>query len=578
MRWGLWAIVLLGLLPLLGTGAADARHFALRFEAKAELFDDGSMRVEEDLYLYFNGRSPATVGRELLAGAGTAVIDIEAGYDGHILPPGQSPGQVELTPGNPVQVTWYMGPVFDRGRHFQLSYTILNAAQPAPDSNPALWRPLPAKRDYYIRDGTITIIYPRGWREFGQPDVLQGRGQMTRKPGQLVFETSGITLQDQAIIVRLPRVPARALKASQARDRQESHDRSAGMTDQQWLLEQQRRRSGIWTWPGVIVFFGGLYLAALTWQAHCRRPRPQPGVALMPPSQLAPALAGVLMSYSTAVTWRSALATLLDLARQGYLAVDQVGSGPAQAQRYAIRLKAEPFDPRPFEAGLIDLLLDDEHGRRRDSVNLASVGQLAQGERWDNWVTSVETELIMLGLLKPGRVDFKHRVLALAKALLALALVVTVVAAMFHNVFGRWPSYLIVPLLGQALLWRFIGKSVLVLSDEGLRQALEWQRFGLFLSERDRQRDLLLLDTDFIDYLPYAAAVNRANSWTTQFTGRGWTMWPAFFHPYDPVDGDAWTAFEEFIRVSSGLQNLYAYVYRKPDEVVYMTDGRWMRR
>jgi len=177
---------------------------------------------------------------------------------------------------------------------------------------------------------------------------------------------------------------------------------------------------------------------------------------------------------------------------------------------------------------------NDESGRRQQAVSLARLRDMASGEQWQAWVRSVEAELILEGLLKPGRLDHRQRITRATSILFALALLVTVIAVVFYGAFGHWPFYLVVALFFQALLWRSVAGGPLVLSDEGARRAAEWERFYHYLSQVSWGNAWPVSNDDCAEYLPYAAAYGLATSWIGSFGRRGYWMTPVYFHPFDP--------------------------------------------
>jgi hypothetical protein len=226
-------------------------------------------------------------------------------------------------------------------------------------------------------------------------------------------------------------------------------------------------------------------------------------------------------------------------------------------------LKAEPFEPRPFESGLLDVLLNDEDGRRQESVSLDRMRPLAQGERWRAWAESLETELILQGLLKPGRVDRRRRLLRMSLTPLALAMLVSCVAIFFYGTFGRWPFYLAVALLVQAMAWRHVAAHFRILSDEGAQSAAEWRRFYRYLSLVSRGSRWPASDEECVEYLPYAAAYGLATSWVRSFRRRSLPVTPDFFRP---VDADSSTTLNG--------ANAFVAMVSVAGQPVQMNDGR----
>jgi hypothetical protein len=108
--------------PLAGNGAPS--EILLRLPLRRE--PRGAARrlvgVTETIDFRFVGGPFTYVYRNLPTDHTDGITDIAASMDGASLPQGKNAGEVEVSSGNPIQVTWHFTPTSDATRRFVLTY------------------------------------------------------------------------------------------------------------------------------------------------------------------------------------------------------------------------------------------------------------------------------------------------------------------------------------------------------------------------------------------------------------------------------------------------------------------------
>ncbi|HLI52489.1 MAG TPA: TPM domain-containing protein, partial [Thermomicrobiaceae bacterium] len=243
------------------------------------------------------------------------------------------------------------------------------------------------------------------------------------------------------------------------------------------------------------VFFG------LRYRHTTARPPHEPIPTTVPPSKLAPALAGALVAGSASDD-QLMRATLFDFASRGVLAVEPVSEDEVQ-----IHLIGE-LEPRgEWEATLWRALK-----AQADEQGLIEHSQLANLQaRWKPAKEELRASLVRRGLFEASVPDRRSLMYLVAGVLFVLALAALVLAGA-----GKQPAGVAgVVFLGAAsVLILVLAARMSELSDEGANKAVPWIGFEQGLEASGREwNDPLNLDK----VMPYAVAFGVAKALESRF-------------------------------------------------------------
>lgn len=531
MRRWLWVFLAVSLFLSLGAVQAEKRYGAERFDVTAEVLAGGDMHVHENVVFDFQGGPFTFVFRDLPTQATDGIVDIVASVDGRALPPGDGPGQVEIAYGNPIRVTWHMEPTSNAAREFGLEYRMLGVVRQEQNSDLLWWRPLPVEHEYAIGSSRTVVSYPPEWPLASQPSIEQGQAMVSGESGQIVF-SAGALGPNESLTVSIPFQSASVLSGPPAWQAQQE----AAARQEALRKAQQDDRAWIWFALSALAVGGGIALLFPAVAPYRRRVEEIKGLAYEPPTDLAPAIAGVLRSSWAAVTWEQALGALFELAGRGYVTIEQLPKRRWSGHDFLIRRldggnTGREDGLRPHEAALMSLLLVDKKGLQQQSVKVSKLNNLVSSKRWKRFEKRMEAEMIAAGLLDERRKNARGRIMALALIPMLLIVVVLAVMLIFLNAFGLWPLVLAGALVIVIIAWLVGGGSISALSDSGALQAAEWEPFYRYLKQVSKGKSAPANEDEFELYLPYATAYGLLRAWAKRFEKRGWTETPAYFRP-----------------------------------------------
>lgn len=315
-------------------------------------------------------------------------------------------------------------------------------------------------------------------------------------------------------------------------------------TPPQWQARLARQQAQAPWWGGLAigVLAVGLAIVVRSYQAS-RPPRlPSPGLVYEPPDDRPPALAGALNGVGAKPTWVNALATLFDLARRGYLRIEEAaGRGLFRSRDFAILADEAAHESplQPHEEALLELLFTTRHGRT-NSVKLSSLSNLVSSRRWKGYSEAVADELEAAGLVSHERQQAGRRLIVVGVLLDSMSFLgLLVVVLWLQNAFGVWPLLVSLSLFVVGLVAVILGSALRPLTDEGALAAGQWQGFFHYLRDVTRGRAAAGRPDAFDYYLPYAASYGLLTQWVKHFQKAGYTDVPVWFRSLAREDGMA---------------------------------------
>lgn len=536
------ALVLLLVLSQPVAAAPAKTYSAEQFNQAITVQQDGSLLVKETIIFTFSGGPFTYVYRDLPTDKTDGVVVLSATMDERTMTRGTGAGQIEISGGNPVKVTWHFAPLSDQTHTFVLTYRALGVVQKASDADLLNWEVLPTQYDYAIRSSTTTVSYPAQAALLGAPQVARGTARVTTSPETVTFEAHDIGAGSPLQI--------------SLRFRAGSLIQAAPHWQQ---LQQQAQALIVPYLLGGLALFLALFLLAF-W--HSRRYRrgslpveEQTMACTAPPDDLPPTLVGAVVSPTDSISWNSALATIFDLARRNVLAISQV-SGPKKWYRmhpdFLIEQRSQPENLRWYELGLLSLLFQDRQ-EMRSSVAISHLSRKYTSRR-RRFTMPLRQAMIEEGLLDAHLRSRRTWMLGITMSVALVAFIVAAVSIGLLGPLGMWPVAFLplgVALAGCAacVLWLTFSP----LTAKGQQEAAQWKSFSRYLKDIISGREPLVAPELFTAYLIYAASFGFVERWVKYFQRQGTVDVPPWFHSLATARADDMASFVTMVSASHAV-------------------------
>jgi uncharacterized membrane protein YgcG len=443
-------------------------------------------------------------------------------------------GEYAVEPGDAgiINVTWHMGTTQEQTRTFVLAYTAHGVIRRYPQGNEFQWNAIsPDKHDYEIRESTVTVQMPAGATitkaDYLAPpafsgvpmDVSQASDNLnaTWVAKQTIASSQGI----QIVVQFAPNSIGGAAPTWQA-----SFDQQKAWNDnvKPWL------DLGLAT-LGLLILLGGPAALYLLWYLRGRDPKIDavPEYITAPPDGLLPGIAGTLVDESADVA--DIIATLMDLARRRYLAIEE------SSETSAFRLVTKEYTLRQtLDGKRLDDLSDFERQlynavfQNRESVRMRDLNQ-----RFYTNIPSLEQSLynttVKMGYFSASPSSVRSHYGCLGGFLLVGAILGGIVLA---TAFSAQTSTLLCPFMAAAvvsiiLMW--VGRHMPVKSRKGAEAAALSKAFKNYLANLEKYAKPEQVTEQFDKYLPFAIAFGLERTWINRFSRIPTTPMPGWYYP-----------------------------------------------
>lgn len=525
LRKALVTLVLLAVLAL-PAAAQEKSYSADRFDVDVAVQSGGSLRVTETVDFRFVGGPFSYVFREIPTDKTDGIVNIQAGADGIPWPQGTGPGEVEIEDGNPIRVTWHLSPTSNRVQTFDLSYDALGVVEQNETADILTWQALPESYEYTIAGSEVRFTFPTSAALVSTPVLVESRGDVTIGENWVRI-ASGNLGPDEPQIVRLNFAPGSLISTPPA-----------------WQAQQQAINDLAWLWAvlaGVILVGGGaaILLGARRYSRPAQRAE---GISYVPPSDLSPAIAGVVAGDGTGIGWQHALATLFALANRGVIEIAELGDRKwYQGADFEVTLLETPTDLSPEEQALYDMLFTDKAGRHITTLTGTEMSKLVTSGRWNTYKDVLKNEMILADLISPKRQAAVQRFVILGVLLLFGAAALFVAALLLGSSLGYWTLLPVGAVAVLGILAFLIAATISTRSERGEQIAAMWRPYRRYLEQAAKGKERIPNPELFAQYLPYAVAFGVAENWAKQNEKAGWDEAPTYFRSIG-VQGDASTA------------------------------------
>ena len=533
----LLSLVALSLLFSPWRGPVAKSYSADRFDVDVVVLADGSLEVTERLTLRFVGGPFTYVYRHLPTDYTDGIDVISASVDGIPLSEGKEAGQVEIVGRDPVKVTWHFAPTSDSTHTFNLTYRVWGVIRQETDADVLVWQALPDEYEYSIAASTVRVTYPETVSLLGAPEVQKGAATVEQGAHTVTFDARDLK-PNSTLIVAL-RFGAGSLIDAPP----------------QW---QTRGTSGgrgglVFAIIGSIVaaFVIGLFALFVSRACILSSVRDETPLTL-PPSDLPPALAGVLLrngSVGTTWAWAYVLGACFDLARRGVISIEEMQrTSRLQGRDFIFRLNSTAAALRPHERGVLETFFRDKSGLQPE-VRLSKL-QNSLYYRLKPFSQALKSECESLGFFDVERQRRRTAQIVWGVFLMLLGVGLIVAAALLMSTLGVAPLFIATAIFIVGFVLVLVGASSSPLSADYQQTALQWKSFAKYLRDVTRQRDTLVHRDQFEGYLSYAAAFSLAEQWARYLKKHEDIEVPAWFRALAASEDGGRGAFMAMIAAS----------------------------
>ncbi|MFN8567824.1 MAG: DUF2207 domain-containing protein, partial [Kouleothrix sp.] len=500
-------LLLLAVLPLATPAAAQSKSVVVeRRDGDITILENGDVQVIETWKTRFIG-GPFRFAFRAIPLSRVEAIDswgVSEGGQNYQQASDERAGSYTVAPSNSEQkITWYFPSTSDQTRTFTLRYRLKGALRVYPDGDQLFWKFIEADRQYTINQSRVTVHLPPGV-DAGQLKIASYRnssdetGHARVVDGQTaLFDGGSFGGGDEwEVRVQFPHGLVRtAAPAWQAAD-------DARIAAEAARKAREPFYNLIALVTSMLLALGGSAGLYLLWY---RRGRDLPtGIAAefypTPPEDVPPGLVGTLIDERADM--KDIIATLIDLARRGYLQIaEQTKQGFLSTSRdfTFVRGEADLRQLRPYERALFNKIF----GAAMDERSLSSLRNQFYTEL-PEIKKSMYDEVVRQGYFDESPNSVRNRYTLLAVLALVLALLMgcfgTSLLAIYTPIAPLLGFVLVALAIGFVVLSRFMPRK----TQPGALAAAKWLAFRRYLERIDKYANVAEAKDQFERYLPYA--------------------------------------------------------------------------
>jgi hypothetical protein len=499
----------------MGMTPTRKEYSADRFDVDIAIQSDGSLLVTETTLFQFVGGPFTTVFRDLPTNDTDGITDIAAGVDGVTWPAGKSAGQVEISQGNPIKVTWHLTSASDVSYAFSLTYHVRGVIRQESSADILRWQALPNQYEYPIRTSKVLVTWPEAARLIGSPTLEKGNAQIETNAAHATFTAHDLKA-NSPLLVTMRFQPGSVIA-----------------TPPHWQARQAsaRQSTPLFIAMAVALLMVGSISLFIFWMRHRGETLPaadDTAYPTAPPSDLPPALAGALNGYGAEPAWPNALATVFDFARRGVVSIEEAPEHPwYRSHEFVIQAQAQPDNLRPHERGLWDMLFTPKSGVH-PSIKLSELSQHLSSE-WKRYAEPLKQEMQVAGWLDPERKQVRRTFLIVGAMLFVAGPFAMLATSLLLRDFDARPILIGLSLILTGVVAFIMASTFSPLSPAGAQEARRWQGFYQYLRDVTRGREFLPRADLWEDYLPYATSYGLAAAWGKLFKQQGRVQLPTWF-------------------------------------------------
>ncbi|HEY77315.1 MAG TPA: DUF2207 domain-containing protein, partial [Thermoflexia bacterium] len=505
-----WLSVLVFVVPLFLPQAVSAETKTLvweRLDVDITVQPDGTFVVRETQVIWFVSGTFTHGYRSIPTDRLSRITDVQVWEDGQ-------PCRVEVDEsGDEFEIRWDLLEPRQESEHtYVVQYVVHGGLRYCQGGDQLWWKAVFPARLFPVMASRVTVRLPDGAiaqkaAAYFTEATVSGVGTDT-----VVFEAVEVIDPGQEFEVRV----------------QFPHGIVAGRPSA-WQIQEDYRPlfnliAGV---IGALLLISGPLGVLLLWFVRGRDPRVVLPADYLdePPSDAPPGVAGTLVDEQADL--RDILATVVDLARRGYMIIEETSGD------FVFERTGKPDDDlAPFEKRVLKLLTPSK-GKKKKLSQLRnrfyrSIPKITE-ELYD--------EIVRRGFFRsrPDRVRKRYTRLGIASlvASAAVGCLLAVFLAKYTDA-ALCPS---VGLVGMTIPLFVVARYMPVKTRKGAEEAARWRAFKRYLQEIERYTDLKEAVDRFGDYLPYAVAFGIDRSWIRKFQRLGDEQALVYVPWYIPVGG-----------------------------------------
>lgn len=412
-----------------------------------------------------------------------------------------------------VEVVWNMGPTRDQSRTFVLTYLARGVIRRYEAGNEFQWIAIsPDLHDAEIRAARVTVHLPGGVPVVATDYLIPPEFNTVPLTMETVNAETAVWVAQRALapsegIHLIVQFPPNTLSGGPPR----------------WQAEFDRETRWLEIKPAVelgLVALGLLLLASVPlglylfwyWKGRDPDPGPIPEFIGAPPTGLTPGIAGTLVDETA--NYQDLVATLFDLARRGYLSLEETGSD--------VRLQKIPdADTKPlldYERLLLNSVFQSGEDATFNGLHQHFYVYL---ERLQN---QLYDDTVKLGYFPASPQHVRHSYQTTGLGLFILSIVggvflVPFLLSALEDRIGPSGTYLcplmVLPALGIGLM--VLANRMPVKTRRGAEATALALAFRNYLTNLDKYAKPEEVAGTFGDYLPFAIAFGLERSWVNRF-------------------------------------------------------------
>ncbi len=426
-------------------------------------------------------------------------------------------------------IQYYMlnPPVQNETRTIRIAYTVAGAIRYYEGGDQLYWEAVGAL-GWPIHNATVTVTLPTGAAPRANEDPVVCYGlpcTVDVNRSAITYQLSQVSQGKTPLEIRV-QFPHGVLSGSAppwqaAYDRERAYDE--GVRPLLNLLVGAL---------GLALLIGGPVGVFLLWRTRGRDPEigPVPEYLSKPPSDLPAAVVGTLIDEQADM--QDIMATLIDLARRGYLVMEEDredGIFRSKTTFDFTRTDKPAEDLRPYEKMMLDRIF-----RGRDRRSLASLQ-----EKFYTTIPRLQQKLYSEVVREGFFTSEPDNVRNLWRGF-GMALVVLAALGMFllPPVFSLVEAAAIIPvgLIFTGIAMSLAGGVMPAKTRKGAEQAALWNAFKTYLSRIEEfaqaEGGMEAVTDQFDRYLPYAVAFGLEKRWIKTFSRVPSTPVPYWYYPY----------------------------------------------
>ncbi len=515
-----WLLLSLTLLPV---QAQDKSLYWANYDVDLTVQPDGCFRVVETQELVFTAGT-FRFGVRSIPTANTSSIDqvqvSELGGQAYSRSSSGDPYTFDVNQaGGDLNIRYNFPPTNDASRTIVIEYTVCGGLLYYPAGDQLVWKAVPSNDSFPIQNASVTVHLPDG-ATIANYDATGPSGTAT-----LIDNNQGVRFvadepirpgsSDFAVRVQWPHgiVAGQPAAWQTTMDRQDQVEPIANL--------------GVLALT-IFVLVGSSLLLYLLWYSKGRdAPVKLPAEWIPePPSDLPAGMVGTLIDEKA--DNKDVIATLVDLARRGVLAIQEESKpglfGIGSTQEFTYHLENADLPMRPYEKLLVDKLFDGEQSKKLSELRdkfYVYMGQVQKG---------IYQAVVDEGYFPSSPERVRTTYAGLGVAALLLAFVVGCLSMLFLTEWSAFalclPVAFVAPAVGLIVLARHMPRK----SPSGAEEAAKWLAFKRYMENIEQYSKVEEVQQIFDRFLPYAVAFGLERSWIAKFAQAN-TPPPPWYYP-----------------------------------------------